>query len=310
MPLCTLHLLALVPGTPLKSYVSSVKSSLPPMYQPLLAARPQRWVVLPEKLTTDALLNPFASPHVKVDPAHPPTTTAWDLVLLLPTGSTLPAHLFTSDKVRASFTLTVGIPAKVLDTFMRKNEALLRPSGPLPPLTQGHNAPIFAVDEQKLELSPEFKDWAQAWKAKKASPASRGAPGGAVSMLNLLAFTSEPGARERYAEYGKAFAESVGKKRGGDAKIVGKVTGGDVSVGGKAGLTKTGEAGSGGWEEVAVAHYPSIDHFMDMIGSSDYQAVNWEKRWRSLKDTCILMTSELDSDIVAGMGPGFTAYKL
>ena len=44
----------------------------------------------------------------------------------------------------------------------------------------------------------------------------------------------------------------------------------------------------------ALAHYPSLTHFADMIGIEDYQQAN--KTWRvpSLKDTCILCTTELD----------------
>ena len=45
---------------------------------------------------------------------------------------------------------------------------------------------------------------------------------------------------------------------------------------------------------MALAHYPSVEHFADMIASEDYQAAN--RRWRlpSLKDTCILCTSEIE----------------
>ena len=44
----------------------------------------------------------------------------------------------------------------------------------------------------------------------------------------------------------------------------------------------------------ALAHYPSLDHFADMLGSKVYQQAN--KKWGvpSLKDTFILCTAELD----------------
>ena len=47
-------------------------------------------------------------------------------------------------------------------------------------------------------------------------------------------------------------------------------------------------------DQFALAHYPSLDHFADMLGSTDYQQAN--KTWRvpSLKDTFILCTTELD----------------
>lgn len=45
---------------------------------------------------------------------------------------------------------------------------------------------------------------------------------------------------------------------------------------------------------MALAHYPSLEHFAEMLASEDYQAANHEWRLPSLRDTCILCTSELD----------------
>ena len=45
---------------------------------------------------------------------------------------------------------------------------------------------------------------------------------------------------------------------------------------------------------MALAHYPSLQHFADMIGSEDYQKSNHAWRVPSLKDTYILCTTELD----------------
>ena len=100
-------------------------------------------------------------------------------------------------------------------------------------------------------------------------------------MLNLLAF--KPGLKKEYLKYGAAFAESVGARRGGVAKIVGSV------VHGK----EEGEGNGEGWDEVALAHYPSVKHFADMLASEDYQEANHKYRVGSLRDTCILCTSEL-----------------
>jgi uncharacterized protein (DUF1330 family) len=107
-------------------------------------------------------------------------------------------------------------------------------------------------------------------------------------MLNLLAFN--PGMKDSYLKYGKAFAETIGSRRGGNAKIVGNV------------IDK-----AQGWDEIAVAHYPSILHFADMLASEDYQAVNHRHRIPSLKDTCILCTSEI---ALEEMGIGQRAAKL
>jgi len=94
---------------------------------------------------------------------------------------------------------------------------------------------------------------------------------------------------ESYGRYGKAFAESIGSRRGGNAKVVGKV------------VPKQGtmDEDASGWDEIALAHYPSIRHFVDMLASEDYQEVNHRDRLPALKDTCILCTTELDPDLVA-----------
>lgn len=63
-------------------------------------------------------------------------------------------------------------------------------------------------------------------------------------------------------QYGKAFGESIGKRRGGKAKIVGKVV---VAAGGQGtsqkkrqeGEGEKGDYQDGWWDEVALAHYPS-----------------------------------------------------
>lgn len=109
-------------------------------------------------------------------------------------------------------------------------------------------------------------------------------------MLNLLAFT--PGMKESYLHYGAEFAKSIGSRRGGLAKIVGSVIH-DNEQG-----RKDGE----GWDEVALAHYPSLSHFADMLASEDYQAVNQRYRVPALRDTFILCTSEIGLDNFASGG--------
>ena len=65
-------------------------------------------------------------------------------------------------------------------------------------------------------------------------------------MLNLLSF--HPGQKGQYQKYGAAFAESVGSKRGGVAKLVGKVVPESCSE----------NAGEGEWEEVRDSHLNMI----------------------------------------------------
>jgi uncharacterized protein (DUF1330 family) len=162
------------------------------------------------------------------------------------------------------------VPSRLLQDFAAKNKQLLHPSpSSIPPLTGSLDSARIAESSQSLELSPDLLSWASSF-AKQ--------PGGAVSMLNLLSF--KPGMKGEYLKYGKAFAETAGSKRGGNAKIVGSVIG-------------EGE----GWDEIAVAHYPTVEHFCDMLASEDYQEVNHKYRVGSLRDTAILCTSEIGMEM-------------
>ena len=73
-------------------------------------------------------------------------------------------------------------------------------------------------------------------------------------MLNLLAFI--PGKKEQYLKYGKAFSESVGSRRGGDAKLVGKIVPGTCSD------------GCNEWEEVRRIYWASIENEISDDGLS------------------------------------------
>lgn len=114
-------------------------------------------------------------------------------------------------------------------------------------------------------------------------------------MLNLLAFAyPQKKAHESYNAYGRAFANTVGKAYGGWAKVVAKV------------VKKHGEEEklNGAWEEMALARYPSMEHFCGMAGSEEYQRVNWEKRVPALRDTAILMCVEVGEEELGDMKRG------
>lgn len=112
-------------------------------------------------------------------------------------------------------------------------------------------------------------------------------------MLNLLSF--KPGKKDEYLKYGASFASDVGRKRGGEAKLVGNIL---------------GEGKEGGWDEMALAHYPSAKHFADLLASEDYQEVNGRWRVGSLRDTCILFCSEVGLDGFEGGKGGGGGVKL
>ena len=268
MPVCTVQLLSL--NSSIETFLTALRNS---SLQPLTLARVVRWIITPTFLSREPL--PSQSPP-------------WDLLLILPDAvRSLPANL--ELLVRSTWSIQAGVPSKLISSFESRNAQLLYPPpNSIPPLTESLSDPQKADSTQSLELTDDLQSWIQGGTAPK----------GAISMLNLLAF--KPGLKEQYMKYGKAFSESVGSRRGGVAKLVGKI------------VPKTCSDGCLEWEEVylllysyirtpmimtdqfALAHYPSLDHFADMLASRDYQQAN--KTWRvpSLKDTFILCTTELN----------------
>jgi hypothetical protein len=186
--------------------------------------------------------------------------------------SPFPDTYLTKDWVSSHWSISAGIPSSIVNSFADRNAKLLN-ANPSDVPQPAASKPKIAKSAQGLEATPELLQW--------QNPAGASTP---VSMLNLLAFKPGPEAHESYKRYGKAFAESIGSKRGGLAKIVGKVVPGQGTEGEDA----------EGWDEVALAHYPNFAMFMDMLASEDYQAVNHRDRLPALRDTCILCTSEVD----------------
>ncbi|RMZ78188.1 hypothetical protein DV738_g3989, partial [Chaetothyriales sp. CBS 135597] len=203
-------------------------------------------------------------PELVTSSQNPPSTTIPDFVRALATDVSLKEVLVISKVIRWIITpeqIDVSAllhPRKPWDLV---NRTLLHPPAEttVPPLTSALANPRLGRTAQTLELSPALRDWASKFAQTRTGK-------GAVSMLNLLSFL--PDRHSSYLVYGRAFAESIGSRHGGRAKLA-------------------------GWDEFALAHYPSILHFADMLASDDYQAVNLKYRVPSLRDTCILCTSEI-----------------
>lgn len=285
MPLANLHLISLNTSTSLKSFISLLKS-LPENQQPITISKVVRWIITPETIDTNLLLHP---------------KKPYDLLLIFPNTDPLPSNL--TSHIHNKYSLQVGIPSRLLKDFKTTNNALLHPStSAIPPLTGALTQPLVQQSSQSLALSPELQTWIKSYSTSLGGKS-------AVSMLNFLAFIPER--KSSYLQYGKAFAESIGSKRGGNAKLVGHAIYPSDS-----GLPSTSSPSPSGhpvsdsetsskdetvkWDEFALAHYPSITHFADMLASKDYQEVNQKYRVPSLKDTCILCTSEIEVEEILG----------
>lgn len=257
MPLATIHLVSLTASTNILQFLDSLKST---SLKPLIISKVIRWIIEPEKIDADLLL-------------HPPKP--WDLLVITLGSDPFPASL--ESQVHTHWTATAGVPSRLTNDLPTTNSRLLHPDPKsVPAISQNlANPHLNATSSQHLELSPSLQSWIQSF--------SQTRPGNsAVSMLNLLSFNE--GMKPSYLKYGAAFSQSIGIKRGGVAKLVGNITTQRPEA-------QTGRAGS--WNEFALAHYPSLSHFADMLASSDYQAVNLKYRVPALKDTLILCTSEI-----------------
>lgn len=281
MPLATINLFALANPRSLPSLLKHIKAS---NAKPLVISKPIRWVIRPEHIGVSSLLTP-----------------KWDLLVILEDNAAskelISSILNNKSDQKVSFnvkdywTTRAGIPSRLTKDFLKKiNPSLLhQPQSEIPELTGALSNPLVKSSSQDLSLSSDLQSWIN------TNPVS-----GAVSMLNLLSF--RPGHKPSYLKYGKAFAETIGAKRGGNAKLVGNIVHDDLSN-----ATQGEGEKEGIWHEFALAHYPSLMHFADMLASEDYQAVNQKYRVPALADTCILCTSELEiekmlSEIEGGGG--------
>ncbi|KAF1813140.1 hypothetical protein P152DRAFT_394995 [Eremomyces bilateralis CBS 781.70] len=269
MPVCSLHVLAL--HTSIPSFLSVLASQSPPI-KPLLASKPLRWIVRPTSTST-SLLGSNATTQDPNPPSNP-----WDLVIVLPLDVPLPVAAIPF--IAQQFSVTVGVPSSRLKQLAEGNDQLLHPPGGVPQSSGERTRGANASSSQSLELSNPLQQWI----AKEGNGDTRG---GAVSMLNLLSFNK--GKKTSYQQYGAAFASKVGNRHGGNAKIVGTV----ISINGSNEKNRSDTEGGMEWDEIAIAHYPSLTHFADMISSKDYQEVNQKHRLGALRDTFILCTSEL-----------------
>ncbi|EXJ65454.1 hypothetical protein A1O7_01795 [Cladophialophora yegresii CBS 114405] len=272
MPLATIHLVALSPSTSLPSYLHTLHTSIP-RSKILTTSKVVRWIITPTTIDAQRLLNP---------------KSPWMLLIIILGTDPLPKSL-TSEVLLDHWTTVAGIPSRLTADFARTNDQLLHPRPEaIPTLTGSLDKPRVGTTSQTLELSPGLLEWATSFRKTRAGSSP-------LSMLNLLAF--KQGLKPSYLKYGAAFAESIGKRRGGVAKLVGNIVDADE---------KGGEGGKGGkWDEFALASYPSVLHFVDMLAGEDYQGVNLKYRVPALEDTLILCTSEIEvEDVLEAEGKG------
>ncbi|KFA69589.1 hypothetical protein S40285_10763 [Stachybotrys chlorohalonatus IBT 40285] len=271
MPASSAFLVSLQQDTSIADFVRLLLASF--VAKPVIIARALRWIIAPWSTT---------SSDAEKSDIDKLTQTVWDLFILFPTIVAVPTSV--ASRVKETCALEVGISSKHLAGFASHNAQLLNPSAPSPPLTGALRDRRTALSTKNLELTQALYDWF-------SEPST---PRTAVSMLNLLAFHEDK--LDTYKAYGRAFATDVGKRHGDVAKIVCTVL--DVKEEGSHRGMK--------WDEIAVAHYPSVWHFADMASSVDYQRINHEYRIGALRGTAILCCDELDAEVRRGLDMAIT----
>jgi uncharacterized protein (DUF1330 family) len=108
---------------------------------------------------------------------------------------------------------------------------------------------------------------------------------GPVFMLNLLEFLPDGGA-ESYAEYGEAVAPLL-ERAGGKAIFAGRPAEHLI--------------GEGSWDLMVLVSYPTRQAFLDMVSSSEYQAIA-PLRSDALRRSELRAIDSLDDAALSGSG--------
>lgn len=216
--------------------------------------------------------------HVKIN------RTAWDLVLIFKQdpSSKSSISLSTLPDVASEYSVSIGIPSRILDKYAARTAELneqARTTGALD-VDEIARAPARSVENyvpktsQNLEFSSELVDLIEELNELGVGDGLADARG-PVQQLNLLSFKQSKEDKERYYKYGQAFAD-VAKPFGGEPKVLASVV------------------GESAWDEVSLVNYSSITHFAAMAASESYQSINRPFRLPSLNDTTIICTQEVD----------------
>lgn len=177
MPLLTLHLLSLQPGTNPKQFADSLRSSQDVNFDVIVASRPRRPIVRSNILDTQRLLN-----------------AQWDLLLLVQprsSGSNGPLQPVFPKTIRDEYFVYTGIPSKLLSSYPARDAQLKRDAATAP-LTGALEVARGKPSSQNLELSPDLVSFMDELVKTHDKP---------VTMLNLLHF--HPGGKPEYYKYGQ-----------------------------------------------------------------------------------------------------------
>jgi hypothetical protein len=317
MPLCTLHLLSLTSTITIPSFLSSLRDA---SLTPIVQSKVIRWMILPKALSTVSLL------------AH---NIHWELLILLPGTSPLPSSV-TSKLAAQWHVIVGVPSRLLKDFHTKNSRLLNPPAGSVKPAEQPDEAQARSTQNLELtpELASWISSLPPAQKNHPISMLNllSFVPGKKEEYLKYgAAFAKSIGSRHGgeakivgnvIHQFDKMKGEEGASASGPSAsglmvedEAVNKSTnaksdtnkGASASGAPASGLmieaesptksTSLAEQDNGArWDEIAIAHYPSLQHFAAMAGSNDYQDVNKKFRVGALMDTFILCTMEVGDD--------------
>ncbi|KAF2462042.1 hypothetical protein BDY21DRAFT_418031 [Lineolata rhizophorae] len=228
--------------------------------KPLVIGTATEWMLKPHTLSVELVSRP------------------WDIFLLVESSSEgLPAEV--KSAIASQWKTSANISSSMTESLMKDNHSLLNPSPDhIPPLTGSLQKPRVIDPDLEVNFTPEIEEWTKSFSATDEGKRP-------VSMLNLLAYNE--GKRDTFLGYIEVFNEAVGAKRGAMGKLFGSVP-------------EDQRESSGGWEDIALVHYPSIWHFADLIASEEYRECDRKYKQGAVKDCGILcITSKRDTSLLS-----------
>ncbi|KPI46026.1 uncharacterized protein AB675_302 [Cyphellophora attinorum] len=332
MPVANLHLLHISPALPLKSALQVLSKTSP---APLTLSVPVRWMITP-----NALSNAAPSPLLKVP---------WS-ILLITLSSDLPSaitsNLIDHYHLRVGVPSRLIDNFKSKNETLLHPEPSDVPSltGSLDSPRFGKTSQTIELTPDVLQWIQSMQSRSDSWrtgaismlnllafkeglefkesylKYGKAFGEDIGKKRGGTAKLvgNVIQPTASkgkgtsPDVKQQAKEWSGVarIGDSPNKGTSPGVKQEAKEWSGIARIGDDAGSSSNDNTQDRKWDEFALAHYPSLKHFADMVGSEDYQAVNLKNRVPALADTCILFTSELLAQEILAADDGTGKAKL
>lgn len=229
---------------------------------------------------------PHLSPHKELLLAH-----RWNFFLLTKSAS-LPGTV--GEIVSAHVSIQVSIPREQYDQLESQVNTIPKPNLQTPPLPkewpEKGGIPTLAISKPtneplkvgELNLDPSMTEFL----SNSLPNDVRNAP---VGLFNLFMYPD--GDSSVHEHYMEGFRRDFGDAAGVAMKFMGPVRPDIIYDSSSA--AKSEEKSRTGWQDANLVQYDTIWHYAYMLSTTTYAELNKEKI-SGLRDTCILLTSEME----------------